>query len=185
MYAYRMKKMAAFASGRVLDIGFAKVPNAYLKGSITGLDRQEVPIPRTYSSVVVGDISELCFAPESFDTLVAGELIEHLEQPIKFLHDCYEALRPGGRLVLSTPNPYYPPYIILNWLLIRKYFFSDDHLFAFTPRLLERLCKRAGFEVEGILSGGIFLPVLNRTIPFPRAICYQLIFVCRKPIPSD
>ena len=39
-----------------------------------------------------------------FDCLVATELIEHLENPRHFLRQCFSALRPGGLLLLSTPN---------------------------------------------------------------------------------
>ncbi|MFD1585894.1 class I SAM-dependent methyltransferase [Halorientalis brevis] len=41
-----------------------------------------------------------------FDVIVAGELIEHLANPGKFL-DCARAhLKPDGRLLLTTPNPW-------------------------------------------------------------------------------
>lgn len=172
--------MASFAQGRVLDVGFADRHNSYLKGVVVGFDRQRVCIPSNYDSAVVGDVNEFSFTPESFDTVIAGEIIEHLEKPVRFLRGCYRLLRPNGRLILSTPNPYYPPYIILNWLLIRKYFYAEEHLFAFTPRLLMRLCERAGFHIEGVFSGGIVLPFLRLSAPFPRFICYHMIYVCRK-----
>ena len=38
-----------------------------------------------------------------FDTIVAGEVIEHLENPAQFLARAHEHLKPDGRLVLTTP----------------------------------------------------------------------------------
>ena len=46
----------------------------------------------------------LGFADASFDLVVSFEVFEHLEQPDTYLGECRRVLRPGGRLVLSTPN---------------------------------------------------------------------------------
>jgi len=41
---------------------------------------------------------------DSVDIIVAGEIIEHIYNPIKFIRECNRVLRIGGELVLSTPN---------------------------------------------------------------------------------
>ncbi len=46
----------------------------------------------------------LAFADASFDLIVSFEVYEHLEEPEVYLSECRRVLRPGGRLVLSTPN---------------------------------------------------------------------------------
>jgi 2-polyprenyl-3-methyl-5-hydroxy-6-metoxy-1,4-benzoquinol methylase len=43
-----------------------------------------------------------------FDVVVAGELIEHLPAPQQLLSAAREVLRPKGKLVITTPNPYAP-----------------------------------------------------------------------------
>lgn len=172
--------MAEFARGRILDVGFANKPNPYLQGWVIGLDRKRASCPDNYDGVVVGDVSDFCFAPTTFDTILAGELIEHLEQPVQFLRECRSLLRTRGTLVLSTPNPYYPPIIVLNWLMVRKFFYSPDHVLEIAPRYMVRLLERAGFALREILSGGALLPVgQNRcvTIPVPRGLCYHMIYV--------
>lgn len=40
----------------------------------------------------------------SFDLVYSGEVLEHLWDPDHFLHEARRVLRPGGHLVLSTPN---------------------------------------------------------------------------------
>lgn len=40
----------------------------------------------------------------TFDTVVASEIIEHLENPRNFMRECFAVLKPGGTLVISTPN---------------------------------------------------------------------------------
>jgi SAM-dependent methyltransferase len=42
---------------------------------------------------------------EPVDVIVAGEVIEHVMNPGRALESCAEVLKPGGRLILSTPNP--------------------------------------------------------------------------------
>ncbi|HEY7052602.1 MAG TPA: methyltransferase domain-containing protein [Mycobacterium sp.] len=41
-----------------------------------------------------------------FDVVIAGELIEHLPAPQRLLSAAREVLRPKGKLVITTPNPY-------------------------------------------------------------------------------
>ena len=44
------------------------------------------------------------FEDATFDVVYAGEIIEHLYNPDHLLEECRRVLRPGGHLVLSTPN---------------------------------------------------------------------------------
>ena len=39
-----------------------------------------------------------------FDAVVAIEIIEHLENPFRFVRECSKLLKPGGLLFLTTPN---------------------------------------------------------------------------------
>lgn len=48
--------------------------------------------------------ARLPFADGSVDAFVSIEGIEHFENPSFFLRECHRVLRPGGTLVLSTPN---------------------------------------------------------------------------------
>ena len=61
----------------------------------------------------------------SFDIVVAAELIEHLLDQTKFLNECNRVLKPGGSLVISTPN-------ILS-LKSRLQFFSSGYYWSYDP----------------------------------------------------
>lgn len=39
-----------------------------------------------------------------FDAVIAIEIIEHLENPFRFVRECAKLLKPGGLLFLTTPN---------------------------------------------------------------------------------
>lgn len=61
--------------------------------------------PKKNSSFVLLDASRsLPFRDASLAAVVAGELIEHLFDPISLLKESERILRPGGILVLTTPN---------------------------------------------------------------------------------
>jgi SAM-dependent methyltransferase len=50
------------------------------------------------------NLAALPFAAASFDVLVSLQVVEHVWDCHQFLRECRRVLRPGGRLVLSTPN---------------------------------------------------------------------------------
>jgi 2-polyprenyl-3-methyl-5-hydroxy-6-metoxy-1,4-benzoquinol methylase len=41
---------------------------------------------------------------EKYDVVIAMEIIEHLQNPWKYMDDCIKILNPGGLIVFSTPN---------------------------------------------------------------------------------
>ncbi|MFO1256671.1 MAG: class I SAM-dependent methyltransferase [Sphingomonadaceae bacterium] len=53
------------------------------------------------------DLSDLD-APEAFDVVCSFQVLEHVVDPAAFLHGCLASLRPGGRLIISTPDPENP-----------------------------------------------------------------------------
>jgi SAM-dependent methyltransferase len=52
----------------------------------------------------VGSALAIPLEDGSVDLVVSFETIEHLEKPEQFLRECARVLRPGGRILLSTPN---------------------------------------------------------------------------------
>ncbi len=86
---------------------------------------------------------------EKFDVIVAGEVIEHLYNPGKFLECVKKHLKKGGKFILTTPNPYHYRQIIQILLAGRPYLRSD-HTCIFEPQTLSYLMKQHEFEIEDI-----------------------------------
>lgn len=60
---------------------------------------------RAYSLPTVrGNLVALPFTDGAFDVVVSLQTIEHLWDQARFVAECVRVLRPGGRLVLTTPN---------------------------------------------------------------------------------
>jgi SAM-dependent methyltransferase len=180
---YRLKKMAGYAKGKILDIGYAAQPNIYLNGDVYGLDLDTpVIIPQNYKGNFVHDATRLDEIKERFDTILAGEIIEHLDNPQAFLSGCYSILKPGGYLVISTPNPYHPPMMLLESLMIRRYYYDEGHVNIFLPRFLIRLMERFGFDNVRLYSGGVEPPFVKFDMPCPYPLCELNIYIGQKPV---
>lgn len=83
-----------------------------------------------------------------FDTIVAGELIEHLSNPGSFLERCQAHLKPAGRLVISTPYVYSLLNMVYAFIKYPQTCQNDEHTMWFCPKTLSRLAARYGFRVE-------------------------------------
>lgn len=78
--------------------------------------------------------------PRQFDLVTALDLIEHLDkdEALRFVAACFSALKPGGRLVLQTPNADSP------FGMASRY--NDlTHEICFNPNALARLLALHGF----------------------------------------
>lgn len=115
--------------------------------NVVGVDIDEEGIEVLHSqgyNVVCADV-ETMDLDRQFDTIVAGELIEHLENPGLCLRNIRRHLKPDGRLVLTTPNPFYKAQSWKIWRYGRPSV-HEDHMNWQDPRTLEQLLNRTGFE---------------------------------------
>lgn len=112
----------------------------YLRGAVADLNE------RGYE-FICADVTELDMDLRA-DTIVAGELIEHIANPGQLLARCHDHLRDGGRVVLSTPNPWGLP--VLRRVLQGRQGVNDEHVAWYGPTVLRQLFDRYGFNVRRI-----------------------------------
>lgn len=181
----RMRRLARLVASApsVLDLGWAQSPNTFLTNPhVVGFDLKVRPLPSNYHESLAGDVVEMrrVLANRSFDAIIAGEILEHLEDPHRFLRDCHALLNPGGLIALSTPNPNSIIEQLLTITLNRKLFYTTEHLCLYPQRWLIRMLDNCGFQNIELSSGGFPVPGFG-LIPFPRPWCHQTIAVGSKP----
>ena len=112
-------------------------------------------------SWAVGSVQDIPVADATFDTVISCETIEHVVEPIKALKEIRRVLRPGGRLLLTTPNYLGPMGFYRGYLRVRGRRYTEGgqpicHLTSI-PRTLVWL-RRAGLTVRTVDAVGHYLP---------------------------
>lgn len=172
-HAVALSMVPAGASGRVLD---AAAGDRWVSGRLQGMGLDVVSADIEFPGEVPPNCVEanfnqpLPFGDASFDGVVSIETIEHLENPWMFVREISRILRPGGFVVLSTPNVSTLFSRILTALTGRLLWFQPrdlDPLGHITPihwHLLLEMTSRAGLELEERKFSWGRIPVLNMTI---------------------
>jgi 2-polyprenyl-3-methyl-5-hydroxy-6-metoxy-1,4-benzoquinol methylase len=145
-------------SGRVLEFGagtgtlITRLIEEHRACAFAAADLLPRPatIPREIEWIQADLNAPLPCPDASFDAIISTEVIEHLENPRAVFRELSRLLRPGGRLLLTTPNQ--ESIRSLASLIVRGHHvaFLDEsypaHLTALVRRDIERLCQEAGFE---------------------------------------
>lgn len=110
----RMKSLLAkFTGGRFLEVGCGIAPHCMeaskvANSEVWGLDfaKQLIrDLREKYPEInyIIGNAIDLPFKDNFFDYLIAGEVIEHMEEPSTFLKELKRVIKPNGIIALSTP----------------------------------------------------------------------------------
>ena len=164
---------------KILELGCAEgyYGHCFAKGNIVfGLDScvkrllsdRGKTLSGDYRVLTLANVLKIPFADKEFDVVIATELIEHILETKIFLKEINRVLKPGGELILSTPNvasfwtrmsllfgsgkgfapwrvlkgksPYNPPSSIV-------YPYQTVHIRFFTFGSLREILEQSGFKV--------------------------------------
>jgi SAM-dependent methyltransferase len=149
-------RVAPAARGRLLDVGCGRKPYRDLFTAVTAYVGIERPGTLSRSTVVDAwaDALALPFPAASFDTVLCNEVLEHVPEPQRLFAEAARVLRPGGALVLSTPQV---------WGLHEEPF----DFYRYTRYGLEYLARTSGLEpVEVRPTCGTFAMTGQRLASF-------------------
>ncbi|APB00698.1 class I SAM-dependent methyltransferase [Nocardia seriolae] len=125
---------------------------AGVAAQVTGLDYDDSAVAHVRAKyprveMVQGNLAELPLADASVDIVVNFQVIEHLWDQSQFLRECLRVLRPGGKLLISTPNR-------ITFSPGRDTPLNPFHTRELNAAEMTELLAEAGFTVE--LMAGIF-----------------------------
>jgi len=104
---------------------------------------------------------------KQYDVIVAGDLIEHLVDLGGFLKSCHAHLRPEGKLLISTPNPWYWRNVV-KALLFSKVKNNPEHTLWMCPVTLSQLVSRYDLRVVEWHFGSRY--IRDRLMPLPSGL---------------
>jgi len=141
-------------TGKLLDVGCGggRLLNRMKKRGwqVEGTDFDEQAAQRVASrygiTTHVGDLPQCGLPDDTFDAIVLSQAIEHLYDPKTTLRECLRILKPGGLLVMTTPNAHSigATEFGASW----RGWEAPRHLHLFTVVALSNLTQQAGFEVS-------------------------------------
>ena len=173
MIAEKLRKQGIHS---VLDVGcgpgtFANALDDKLQ--YCGLDIAYKQVQYAYAQYGSSSKNFLCTSAEniplrdnSFDSAISIEIIEHLPEEVahNMLREIYRCLKPGGKLILTTPN-YHSTWPILEWVVntITPLSYEDQHILKFGPKKLKNFLHRCfeDVEVTAFLFSAPFHAALN------------------------
>ena len=130
---------------------------------------------------------------EIFEVIVAGDLIEHLDNPGGFLDCVREHLASGGRFAISTPNPFWWK-TYLHVLIKGSSCPHPEHTCWYCEQTLRQLLERHGFQVERLEYGTVYIlstiyqkltKLINKVLPLPARFRHNTIMLVAKVASQD
>jgi 2-polyprenyl-3-methyl-5-hydroxy-6-metoxy-1,4-benzoquinol methylase len=92
------------------------------------------------------------------DVIISTEVIEHLYDPRGFLETSFKLLKPGGRIVITTPYHGYLKNVMLAVTgKMDKHFtvtWDHGHIKFWSKKTLTFVLEEAGFQVEKFAGSG-------------------------------
>lgn len=175
MFKNRDSLISSFSSGIVLDVG-CNQKRSSASNSI-GID-----IRYNQNVDILADAQFLPFKEGSFDTIVAGEVIEHLTDPSFLLKEARRVLKSDGKLIVTTPNPWSVTYVGRNFLGFGGSTSElDEHKFLWDIHVLNHLIYSCNLAIDKIgyvdAYENPFLKLITRIHP---EWSFHIFAVCKK-----
>ena len=165
----------ARGAGRILDAGCGSslivqslnnaVGMEFNFGKLRFLRHHGIPLAR-------GSAFALPFKDASFDCVISSQVIEHLAYDEILFSEMRRVLRPGGMLILGTPD-----YATIGWRIIEPTYrfvlpggYADEHITHYTREKLTEIIRRYGFVVEEaayIVASELIMRCRKCDLPIP------------------
>jgi dolichol-phosphate mannosyltransferase len=141
------------ADSRVLDVGCGSSRIIQDLPEAVGLD---ILLPKLrylrsrHGRLLQGSVFALPFRDGAFNAVICSEVIEHIPDLPEVLREITRVLRPGGILILGTPDYGRRLWWILEWIYgkVLPDAYAREHITRFTRESLTRRLQKAGYVVQ-------------------------------------
>jgi 2-polyprenyl-3-methyl-5-hydroxy-6-metoxy-1,4-benzoquinol methylase len=101
-----------------------------------------------HDRIVTEELSAAVLIGEQFDVVTLWDALEHLPDPAQALKQAFRLLRPGGLLLVRSPNfaSYLARHFGADWYELSLPY----HLSHFTPATLTRMLEASGFKLQAL-----------------------------------
>ena len=135
----------------VLDVGCGSSKILEALPHAVGLDLNFKPLRfrrQTNRLVVNGDVHRLPFPDDAFEAVICSEMLEHVPFDTRIFSELSRVLRPGGVLVVGTPDYGRWQWPFIEWWYTRLLpgAHGHDHVQRYTEATLRARLAEFGFE---------------------------------------
>ncbi len=150
----RHRIILGYLEGRdaILDVGCGSSRIILDLPSAVGMDILQNKLrwlwPR-HRLLVRGSCESLPFRNGSFSTVINSEVIEHVPDSPEILTEMWRVLKPGGTLILGTPDYSRWLWWVLEWIYgkVLPGGYAEEHISHFTYEELVSRLRTTGFEI--------------------------------------
>lgn len=161
-----MRLISSTKGKRILELGCGVGGNAPLIKECKeyiGTELSEVALAKARESFgnkpnfkfMVMDAMDLKFDDNQFDIVIATEVIEHLPNAQKMLKESFRVLKPGGKLLISSPNRDSLHLRVNRMLGYADFKCSIDHVKEYSYSEMVNMLTSEGFQIQD--TAGVFL----------------------------
>lgn len=152
-------------SPNLLEIGsaagfFLEVAKRYgIQGQGIELCKELAAVGRKRGQkITISSIEDAKIPDASVDIVVLWDVIEHLNEPKEALIKLNRWLKPGGYLIMTTPDAgsFLARLLRKNWLGFRS---LDEHLYFFSRKTMREILVSSGFKEINIMYAGKYLSI--------------------------
>ena len=142
----------------------------------TNTEKALQAVPSDNHAAVVADAFHLPFADNTFDCIIAAEIIEHTVDPQQFVVSLLAKLKPGGLLVLSTPYKEHIEYSLCIHCNCKTP--HNAHLHSFDKESMRQIARSASAQIRRMRLVGNKLLLRTHIVVPVAALGYRLWLLC-------
>ena len=121
-------------------------PESKLYGFEIGDDAAQLASHAAQAEIKTGDLLHTGWPDNSFDYMTFWDVLEHVQEPIVVMNEVYRLLKPGGTVVIVSPD-----FDCLYSKIFKQYWWAllfDQHLHHFSKTSLSHLFQRANLSLS-------------------------------------